>query len=223
MAKINVKKDITSRNRQLADELRKRFVAAGTYVINIISSPGSGKTSLIEKMGPQLIDNLSLFVIDGDLETQNDANRLKQAGIPAVQIETHGCCHLDAVMIDKVLVNIDLDRVDLLIIENIGNLICPVGFDLGENMRVVAASPAEGQDKPLKYPQAYHRADVCIFNKIDLLPYIKFDTTQFEADARRANPNLQFFYTSCLTGQGVDNWSQWLLFEVKRHIKANDC
>ncbi len=217
---IKLKKNVHNRNQELADELREKFKAAGTYVINMISSPGSGKTSLIEKMGPYLKGNTELFVIDGDLETERDADRLREVGIKAVQIQTHGSCHLDATMIDKALEGVDLNTIDLLIIENVGNLVCPTSFDLGENLRVVVASTTEGDDKPLKYPSSYHRAEVCIFNKIDLLPYIQFDVDQFEAAARRANENLQIFHTSCSTGQGIQQLCQWLQDEVAKIKKG---
>ncbi|MCF7957375.1 MAG: hydrogenase nickel incorporation protein HypB [Phycisphaerae bacterium] len=211
---IQLKKNVYNRNQELADELRERFKKAGTYVINMISSPGSGKTSLIEKMAPRLNAGLKLFVIDGDLETERDADRLREVGIEAVQIQTHGSCHLDATMIGKALEGVALEAIDLLIIENVGNLVCPTSFDLGETLRVVVASTTEGDDKPLKYPASYHRAGVCIFNKTDLLPYVRFDVAQFEAAARRANGELKIFHTSCSTGQGIEELCQWLSDQV---------
>lgn len=214
MSKIDLKKSLRSRNQDAADANRKRFSAAKTVVLNIMSSPGAGKTSLLERMAEKLSGRARVFVIEGDCETERDADRLRAAGLEAVQIQTHGACHLDAIMIDKVLQNIDLDKIDLLIIENVGNLICPTGFDLGEDVRVVVASTTEGDDKPLKYPEAYHHGDVCVLNKIDLLAHVDFDVKDFEAGACRANEKLQFFHTSCRTGEGIDRWCDWVIDKI---------
>ena len=211
MSEVKVKKNVYNRNQELAEQNRKRFQDAKTYVINMISSPGSGKTSLIEQMGPRLASaDCKVFVIEGDVETERDADRLRRLGIEAVQIQTHGSCHLDATRVAKALEDVKLEKVDLLIIENVGNLICPTGFDLGEDLRVVVASTAEGDDKPVKYPAAYHKADVCILNKIDLLAYIDFEVPQFEAGARRAKSDLTIFHTSCRTQEGIERWCEWL-------------
>ena len=211
MTKIDLKKNVRSRNQQIADANRQRFAAAKTRVLNIMSSPGAGKTSLLEQMAPRLLPSLSIFVIEGDCETERDADRLRGVGLDALQIQTHGACHLDAIMIEKALDGIDLPHLDLLIVENVGNLICPTGFDLGEDLRVVVASTTEGDDKPLKYPEAYHHGHVCVLNKIDLLEHVTFDVPAFEAGARRANSNLRFFHASCTTGQGLDQWCHWLM------------
>jgi len=211
MSEVKVEKNVYNRNQELAGQNRQRFQDAQTYVINMVSSPGSGKTSLIEQMGPRLTSAGSkVFVIEGDVETERDADRLRQLGIEAVQIQTHGSCHLDATKVAKVLAGVKLEEVDLLIIENVGNLICPTGFDLGEDLRVVVASTAEGDDKPVKYPAAYHKADVCILNKIDLLGHIDFDVQQFQSGARRAKPDLTIFHTSCRTLEGIELWCDWL-------------
>lgn len=217
MTKIDMKANVYNRNQEMADALRSRFTQAKTYVINIVSSPGSGKTSLIEQMAPRLMPELNLFVIDGDVETQCDAIRLQNAGIPAVQIETHGSCHLDVPMVEKALTGIELANIDLLIIENIGNLICPVGFDLGEHLRVVMASLTEGEDKPMKYPQAYRKAQVCVFNKIDLAEFIPFDMEKFQMAAKRANENIDFFDVSCTKGNGIDQWCSYIKDKVRQH------
>jgi len=215
MSEIKVEKNVYNRNQELAEQNRKRFQDAKTYVVNMVSSPGSGKTSLIEQMGPRLASaGCKVFVIEGDVETERDADRLRQRGIDAVQIQTHGSCHLDATMVAKVLADVNLEEVDLLIIENVGNLICPTGFDLGEDVRLVVASTTEGDDKPLKYPEAYHKADVCILNKIDLLDYLDFDIQQFEAGARRAKPDLTVFHTSCRTSEGIEPFCEWLQLRV---------
>jgi hydrogenase nickel incorporation protein HypB len=216
MSELKVKKNVYNRNQELAEQIRRRLQDAGAFGINMVSSPGSGKTSLIEQMGPRLAAaGCKIFVVEGDVETERDADRLRRLGIDVVQIQTHGSCHLDAAMIAKVLEGVKLADVDLLIIENVGNLICPTGFDLGENLRVVVASTAEGDDKPLKYPEAYHKADVCILNKIDLLEHIDFDVPQFEAGARRAKPDLKIFHTSCRTSKGIDAWCDWLLTQIR--------
>jgi len=216
MSEIKVKKNVYNRNQELAEQIRRQLQDAGAYAVNMVSSPGSGKTSLIEQMGPLLAAaGCKVFVIEGDVETERDADRLRRLAIDAVQIQTHGSCHLDAAMIVKVLEGVKLTDVDLLIVENIGNLICPTGFDLGENLRVVVAGTTEGDDKPLKYPEAYHKADVCILNKIDLLEHVDFDVTRFEAGARRAKPDLKIFHTSCRTGHGVDAWCEWLLNQIR--------
>ncbi|MBN1844053.1 MAG: hydrogenase nickel incorporation protein HypB [Sedimentisphaerales bacterium] len=212
MSRIKVEKNVYNRNQELAEENRRRFQQAGAYVVNMISSPGSGKTSLIERLAPRCVAaGRRLFVIEGDVETERDADRLRRLGVEAVQIQTHGACHLDAAAVARALAGAELAGVDLLIIENVGNLICPTGFDLGEQLRIVVASTAEGDDKPLKYPAAYHKADVCILNKMDLLAWVDFDVERFEAAARRANAQLQLFRTSCRTGEGIDAWCDWLM------------
>jgi len=211
MSEVKVEKNVYNRNQELAEQNRKRFQDNKTYVVNMISSPGSGKTSLIEQMGPRLASaGCKVFVIEGDVETERDADRLRRLGIEAVQIQTHGSCHLDATRVAKALEGVKLEKVDLLIIENVGNLICPTGFDLGEDLRVVVASTAEGDDKPIKYPAAYHKADVCILNKIDLLMHIDFEVPQFEAGARRAKSDLTIFHTSCRTSEGIESFCEWL-------------
>jgi hydrogenase nickel incorporation protein HypB len=188
--------------------------------MNLTSSPGSGKTSLMEKTLPILSKNFRIFVIEGDVETDADSRRIRKLGIPATQIETHNACHLDASMITEIIGKQKLEELDLLVIENIGNLICPVGFDLGEDLRVVVASTAEGEDKPLKYPAAYHRAHVGILNKMDLLPYIPFDVARFEMFARQANPELRLFPTSCMTNEGIGDWCAWLSDQIKQKNRS---
>ncbi|MCY2925255.1 MAG: hydrogenase nickel incorporation protein HypB [Planctomycetota bacterium] len=210
MTEIPLQKSLFGRNQAEADSNRQRFAQAGLAVVNLLSSPGAGKTSLLERTAACLKGKMRIFVVEGDLETERDADRIRAAGLPARQIQTHGACHLDAQSIDAALAGVDLNSYDLLLIENIGNLICPTGFDLGEDVRVVVASTTEGDDKPHKYPEAYHGADVCVLNKIDLLPYVPFHVEAFLAAARRANPNLLFLQTSCTTGQGIDAWCEFL-------------
>ncbi|MBN2473515.1 MAG: hydrogenase nickel incorporation protein HypB [Pirellulales bacterium] len=215
MADIPVRKSVRSRNDEIAAENRGRFREAGLCVVNMLSSPGSGKTSLLERTAAHMKDRLRILVIDGDVETERDADRLRKAGLEAIQIQTHGSCHLSAAMIAEQIATVDLSAYDLLLIENIGNLVCPSNYDLGEARRVVVASTTEGDDKPIKYPEAYHTADLCVLNKVDLLPYLPFDVAAFEAGARRAKAGLPILQTSCTTDSGVDAWCRWLDDQVR--------
>ena len=195
---------------------RKRFRDCGVLALNMLSSPGSGKTSLIEETARRMGKRRKIFVVEGDVETERDADRIRAAGVDAVQIQTHGACHLDSEQIQKALKKVDLNAFDLLIIENVGNLICPTAFDLGEHLRIVVGSTTEGDDKPIKYPEAYHGAHVCVLNKIDLLPHVPFDVETFEGAARRANEDLCLFRTSCTTGEGLDAWCEWLDGQIEK-------
>ena len=219
MTRIKVKKDIYSRNQEQADDNRRVFESLGVRVINMVSSPGSGKTSIIEQSVRHIGNTTRILVVEGDVETENDANRIRSLGVQALQIQTHGSCHLDAFMVAEKLEDVDMSEVELLIIENVGNLICPTGFDLGEDLRVVVASTTEGDDKPVKYPEAYHSANVCIINKMDLLEYVTFDLETFEAGAQRTNQKLRFFHTSCKTAQGIDQWCSCLKELVETPIR----
>lgn len=210
MADIPVGKRLYGKNDEEAEANRARFRASGALAVNFLSSPGSGKTSLLERTAAHLKDDVPMLVIDGDIETERDADRLRALGIDALQIQTHGSCHLDARRVAAELDKVDLSAYRLVLIENIGNLVCPTNYDLGEALRVVVASTTEGDDKPMKYPEAYHTADVCVLNKIDLLPYIPFDVAGFEAAARRVREDLRFFRTSCTTGAGIADWCAWL-------------
>ena len=210
MCEITIKKNVHEHNQRRADENRHRFHHAGLLTINILGSPGSGKTSLIEQTIQRLSSPLKMIVIEGDVETERDADRIRALGVEAIQIQTHGACHLDAAMVSDSLGRITLDKSELLIIENVGNLICPAAFDLGEDIRVVVGSTTEGDDKPIKYPEMYYNADACVLNKTDLLPYINFNREIFETGARRPNNKLQFFPRACTTGEGFDQWISWL-------------
>jgi len=210
MARITVKKDVRSKNREFAEQNRQRFHVAGVLVVNILGSPGAGKTSLIEQTVKRLASSTHILVIEGDVETERDANRIRALGVDAIQIQTHGACHLDASMVADQLASLDLAELDMLLIENIGNLICPAGFDLGEDLRVLVASTTEGDEKPIKYPAMYVNADACVINKFDLIPHTNFDVTEFEAGARRTNRKLQIFHTACTTDVGIDQWCHWL-------------
>ena len=201
--KIKLEQKVLSRNDILAAELRKLFGSEKVAVMNMVSSPGSGKTSLLEKTLGSLSQNLSIGVIEGDIQTDNDAARIAKTGVPVYQIQTGGACHLEAEMIRQTLVNFNLKSTDLLIIENVGNLVCPSAFDLGEGLRVAVISTTEGDDKPLKYPAMFRSANVMVINKIDLLPYTDFDVQKVTRNAMSLNPEIQILKTSCRTGISV--------------------
>jgi len=213
--KITLEKKVLSRNDLLAAELRKLFASENVAVMNMVSSPGSGKTSLLEKTLGSLSRNLSIGVIEGDIQTDKDAERIAVTGVPVHQIQTGGACHLEAEMIRKALVHFSLKDLDLLIIENVGNLVCPSAFDLGEGMRVSLISVTEGDDKPLKYPAMFRSADVMVINKMDLLPYTDFDIEKAIHSAMSLNPEIEVLKTSCRTGEGLDEWSGFVTSFVR--------
>jgi len=214
--KIALKEKILSANDRLAAENRMLFDAAGVLALNIVASPGAGKTSLIEHTIRSLGDDRRLAVIDGDLATSIDADRAAAAGAVAVQINTGGQCHLDAVMLQGALPQLTLPEIDLLIVENVGNLICPASFPLGTHKTVLVASVPEGADKPYKYPPMYRGVDALVVNKIDLLPYVEFDMQYFQRGVELLNPGLECFLLSCRTGEGLEDWLVW----VRREIEA---
>ena len=197
-------------NDQQADLNRAKFDSKGVLTINLMSSPGSGKTALLEATIRQLNGSLKIAVIEGDLETENDADRIRALGVQAHQITTGTACHLDAHLVEKALDHINIDELDVLFIENVGNLVCPSAFDLGEAHKVVILSVTEGEDKPLKYPDMFAAADVMLLNKIDLLPYVDFDVAQCIDYARRINPRIKVLQVSAKTGEGLELWLQWL-------------
>jgi hydrogenase nickel incorporation protein HypB len=215
--RIPVVENILSANDRLAAENRARLDAAGVFAINIMASPGAGKTSLIEQTLPRLSDRLRVAVVDGDIATSLDADRAAAAGaLASIQINTGGECHLDAVMLRGALEQLDLTQFDLLIVENVGNLVCPASFKLGTHKSVLVASIPEGDDKPHKYPGMYRGVDALVVNKIDLLPYINFRMDFFTSGVQALNPNLVTFPLSCRTGEGLDSWVEWLIQNVKR-------
>jgi hydrogenase nickel incorporation protein HypB len=214
-ARIPIVENILSANDRLAGENRARLDAAGVFSLNIMASPGAGKTSLIEQTIGALKDQLRLAVIDGDIATSLDADRAAAAGAVAVQINTGGECHLDAVMLHNALLQLDLSQVDLLIVENVGNLVCPASFQLGTHQSVLIASIPEGDDKPYKYPGMYRGVDALIVNKIDLLPYVPFRMEFFTQGVEALNPGVLTFPLSCRTGEGIDTWVDWILKQVK--------
>lgn len=214
--RISVVQNILSANDRLALENRQVLDTAGAYGLNFIASPGAGKTSLIERTIQGLSSRLRIAAIDGDIATSLDADRAFSAGaIQAVQINTGGDCHLDAVMLSNALKQIQLAELDLLIVENVGNLVCPVNFQLGTHASVLVASIPEGDDKPYKYPGTYLGVDVLVINKIDLLPYVEFRMDYFKRGVEILNPNLTTFALSCRTGEGFQSWLDWVYNQVK--------
>src|SRR5574342_524004 len=209
--KISVEKKVLSENDKLAADIRAQLKQRGIVALNFVSSPGSGKTSLLEKTLGALNHELRIGLIAGDVQTENDANRLKRAGGKMVRpIVTGGACHLDAKMISRVLPDLDLDKIDLLVIENVGNLVCPSSYDLGEDMKVVLISTTEGDDKPLKYPGMFRRSSIMVINKIDLLGSSDFDMNRVKENARSINADLKIFEVSCRTGEGLEVWFDWI-------------
>jgi hydrogenase nickel incorporation protein HypB len=214
---IPVVENILNANDRLAQENHARINAAGVFSINILASPGAGKTSLIEQTLPRLKDKLRVAVVDGDIATSIDADRAADAGAQAaIQVNTGGDCHLDAVMLRGALEQLDLTQYDLLIVENVGNLVCPANFKLGTHKTVLVASIPEGDDKPYKYPGTYRGVDVLVVNKIDLLPYVPFRMDYFERGVQALNPGVVTFPLSCTRGEGLDAWIDWLLQNTKR-------
>ncbi|MBU1718116.1 MAG: hydrogenase nickel incorporation protein HypB [Bacteroidetes bacterium] len=207
---IQIEQDVLHTNNLLAERNRGYFEAKNIAALNIVSSPGSGKTTLLEKTINDLKNELTFFVIEGDQQTMNDANRINATGTPVIQINTGNGCHLDADMINKAVKKLEVADNSVLVIENVGNLVCPSLFDLGEGHRVVIISVTEGDDKPIKYPNMFHTSDICIINKIDLLPYVDFNIEKAKEYALHVNPHLQFFELSAKSGEGVGFWYDWL-------------
>ncbi|MFH2004668.1 MAG: hydrogenase nickel incorporation protein HypB [Bacteroidota bacterium] len=215
MSVITVERKILEKNDSIADQNRKLFEERNLFVINLVSSPGSGKTSLVERTIDLSKDRLKISVIEGDLQTSLDAERVAKFGIPVVQIVTHGACHLEAALVRDALTQLKDLQAGLLIIENVGNLVCPSGYDLGEDMKVVVVSTTEGDDKPLKYPAMFRNASALIINKIDLIPYLNCSIDALKKNALSINPALQVFETSCTTDEGLSEWINWLRSNLK--------
>ena len=207
---IEVEQDILHHNDVMAARNRGYFDAKNIFALNLVSSPGSGKTSLLERTLKDLKAEIPFFVIEGDQQTLNDANRISAIDIPVIQINTGKGCHLESDMIYDAVKKLDISDNSVLMIENVGNLVCPSMFDLGESKRVVIISTTEGEDKPIKYPDMFHTSDLCIINKIDLLPYLNIDMEKLKQYALKVNPKLQFIELSATTGQGMEAWYQWL-------------
>lgn len=217
---IQVERNVMAANNRAAEKLQKSLAGRGVFVINIMSSPGAGKTTLLEATARALKDELRLAVIEGDIQTSQDADRIAAQGVQAVQINTQGGCHLDAAMVGQALDLLDLDDLDLLIIENVGNLVCPAEFDLGEEAKVVLLSTPEGEDKPSKYPLMFRLSKALVINKVDLLPYLPFSMERVRKDVLDIQPELEIIELSAMTGQGLDGWLNWLRQGVARARKA---
>ncbi len=216
MAKnISIEEKIHNANDQLAETIKEQLAQAGLFSLNIMASPGAGKTSLIEKTLEIMVPEHNIAVIDGDIATSIDADRAAEAGATAVQINTGGQCHIDANMLRKALLELDLETFDLLLVENVGNLICPASFSLGTDKNVLIASIPEGDDKPYKYPGMYQDVDALIINKIDLQPYVDFDMDYFIQGVQILNPDLAIFPLSCRTGEGIQDWVTWTMDQIQ--------
>ncbi len=215
---VEVEQDILQENNLLAQRNRGFFEGRNILAINLVSSPGSGKTSLLERTLTDLKTELSFAVIEGDQQTSNDADRIHATGTKVTQINTGKGCHLDAHMVLHAVQGMKLQPDSVLFIENVGNLVCPAMFDLGEQERAVVISVTEGDDKPLKYPDMFHSSTLCIINKIDLLPYVKFDVAKAKEYARKVNPQLAFIELSCTTGEGMNQWYDWLKAKVLQPV-----
>jgi len=211
---VKVVKNILEANEVIASQSRTLFAEKGIYVLNLMGSPGAGKTTLLEQAIEHLKDKNRIAVIEGDIATSRDAERIAHHAIPAVQINTGGACHLDGNMVRGVLKEFDLNQIDLLIVENVGNLVCPAEFNIGENDKVMIISVTEGDDKPQKYPLMFQVSTVLLLNKIDLLPYLDFDMERFQGDALKVNPRLKIMAISCKTGEGLDTWFEWIKDKV---------
>lgn len=211
---IKVLKNIMKRNEDFAAVNREIFNKNGILAINMMSSPGAGKTTILEETLPRLAGSVKTAVIEGDLMTSKDAERIHRHNVPVVQINTEGGCHLDANMVNRALEELDTCNLDLVIIENVGNLVCPSSFDLGEHLRVVVTSVPEGDDKPIKYPVMFQEAKACVLNKIDLIPYSNFDQDSFTKDVLNINSNIKLFQLSAVNGEGLDSWCSWIKDEL---------
>ncbi len=220
--KVPVIRNVLEANERLAEENRRVFGAAGLLVVNLMSGPGAGKTSLLERTIDALRQEISIGVIEGDIQSSYDAERIGQKGVQVVQLNTGGACHLDSNMIKSSLEALALDKLDLLVVENVGNLVCPAEFNVGEDMKVMILSIPEGDDKPLKYPLMFQESKVLLINKIDLLPYVDCDLEKIKKRALQLNGNLEIFEISCRTGEGLNGWLDWLKHQVSNRKARGD-
>ncbi len=207
--RVKIEQDILAGNNAIAAHNRAHFASHGVLALNLVSSPGAGKTSLLVAALERLQASVPVAVIEGDQETSADAERIRSTGTPALQVNTGKGCHLDAKMIDRAFAELHIHD-GVLMIENVGNLVCPAGFDLGEAHKVVIASVTEGEDKPLKYPNMFAAASLMLVSKVDLLPHLDFDVDELVANARKVNPNIAVIHVSARTGEGLDRWLQWI-------------
>jgi hydrogenase nickel incorporation protein HypB len=214
--KVSVVENILGANDQIAASNQQLLDEKGILALNVMAGPGGGKTTLIERTIEAVREHVRIAMIDGDLASTIDADRIARLGIPAVQINTGGACHLDASMVRSALAQLALDEIDVLFLENVGNLVCPTGFALGEHLKVMISSAPEGDDKPYKYPGMFSVVDALLLNKVDLLPLLDFDVDYFRRGAEALNPDMAFFALSCKTGEGMDAWIEWLLAERAR-------
>jgi hydrogenase nickel incorporation protein HypB len=219
MSQVPLERKVLSENDRIAVQLRGRFAQEGVLCLNLISSPGSGKTTLLESTLETFSANQRVAVLTGDIQTENDAARLRRFGFPVRQITTGGTCHLDARMVERALAEWRPGAFDLLFIENVGNLVCPASYDLGEAAKIVVLSVTEGEDKPLKYPAIFLKSKLLVLSKTDLLPYVPFNIAAAEDNARRINPAIEIVELSCLTGGGLDSWQHWIA-ERRRGLEA---
>jgi hydrogenase nickel incorporation protein HypB len=211
---IKIMKNILDRNQNKADEVRDLLFSKKMLMVNIISSPGAGKTTLLERTCEKLGTTFRIGIIEGDITTDRDAQRLKKYNIPIVVINTEGGCHLDSHSISKVLSSFDLDNLDVLFVENVGNLICPSQFDLGESFKLAVLSTAEGDDKPAKYPMLFREAKAVLLNKVDLIPYTNFNYENFRSDLKKINGQIPIFEISCTRGDGLEEWYKWIAGQI---------
>ncbi|HTX18672.1 MAG TPA: hydrogenase nickel incorporation protein HypB [Bacteroidota bacterium] len=218
MSVITIERKVLEKNEAVASHNRELLRRHGIFAINVVSSPGSGKTSLLERTIAAMKQNFRIAVVEGDVQTDLDARRIAAIGVPVVQIVTQGGCHLDAPLVKEALQSIPLAETQLLIIENVGNLVCPANYDLGEAMKVVVASTTEGDDKPLKYPAMFRNSLALIINKTDLIPYVACDLPLLRRNALSVNPSLRIFETSCTTGAGIEEWCGWLKEQLNRTV-----
>ena len=212
---ILVLEDLLGSNKKIAMEIRSKLTQKGILTVNLMSSPGAGKTSLLEKTIDALHDDLGIGIIEGDIQSSQDAERIAKKGIPVVQINTGGACHLDGNMIRDTFDEFNFKEMDLLVVENVGNLVCPAEFRVGEDFKVMILSVTEGDDKPDKYPLMFHESKVLLINKIDLLPYVDCSVEKIRDDSLKINPDLTIFQISCKTGEGLEGWYNWLKNEVE--------
>jgi hydrogenase nickel incorporation protein HypB len=210
MTQIPLEQKVLSENDAIAQRLRVRFRAARILCLNFISAPGSGKTALLERTLEALARETRAAALTGDIQTDNDAQRLARFGFPVRQISSGGACHLDARMVERALADWKLEDLDILLIENVGNLVCPASYDLGEAAKIVLMSVAEGEDKPLKYPAIFFKSAALVINKTDLLPYVPFDLARARSNALRVHPGMEILEVSCTTGAGLETWQKWL-------------
>ncbi len=218
--KINVMQDVLQANDRIAGENRQLFQKNHNLVLNLMSSPGAGKTSLLEKTAELLQGKLRLGVIVGDLETTRDADRISKYNVPAIQLTTGNACHLDANMVSYALPHLKLDEIDILVVENVGNLVCPAEFIVGEDYKIMILSVTEGDEKPLKYPMMFHESRLMLINKIDLVQYTNFNVEEAKANARKINPDIDIIEISCTKGTGLNEWIKWLSDHYQQKLKG---